>query len=141
MCKKIFLIFSVVFALFICSTTAFATTETIVNGMNDAGNTVKDSWNKLGNSVQNAGNSVTGAISNMGQSGNTENGNRNENTGFMGMTTNNDDNNYTARRTSSDGNALGMSETTWTWVILAILGIGLVALIWSFGSQSNKHED
>lgn len=46
------------------------------------------------------------------------------------------DGDYTATRTSTtNGSLLGMSEMTWTWLILGIVGAVIVALVWYYGAQ------
>lgn len=42
---------------------------------------------------------------------------------------------YTATRTSAENNAMGLSSTAWTWLILGIVGIVIVALVWYYGAQ------
>lgn len=142
MTKKIFLILSVVSALLICHSTVYAeVAQDIQRGASNIGNEIKDSWNKAGNSMQDAGNTVASGISNMGND-NKDNNNQGNNNNNPIM---NDDNNnrYTAERTSAmgnDGSFLGMSSTTFTWIILAIVGIAIVALVWYYGmQQSNKN--
>ena len=141
MTKKFFLIISIIFALFLCSSTVFAMTDTMRTGVNNAGNEMKSSWDKIGNTVGNAGNAVANGFSTMGQAvENTMSGNGTK------MSTTNDTGNYTAARTSTDTNFFGMSNTTmWTWVILAVFGVAVVALVWYYGLQNNndnaKHLD
>lgn len=140
MAKKIFLILSVVSALLICHSTVYAeVAQDIQRGASNIGNEIKNSWNKAGNSMQDAGNTVASGISNMGNDNKDNNNNP--------IMNDNNNNRYTAGRTSAMGNGgsfLGMSSTTFTWIILAIVGIAIVALVWYYGmQQSNKktHHD
>ncbi len=89
--------------------------NSVGNGLTNAKNTVVDSTEKTGNSVMNAGNSLMGTMDNM-------------------------DNNYTAQRTAADVTVLGMSTNTWTWLILAIVGIAIIGLVWYYGAQY-EHRD
>ena len=43
--------------------------------------------------------------------------------------------NYTATRTTTNTNLLGLSDTTWTWLILGIVGVAIVSLVWYYGAQ------
>lgn len=47
---------------------------------------------------------------------------------------------YTATKTSVSGYTtfLGMTSTGWTWLIVGIFGVAIIALIWFYGKQ---HED
>ncbi len=135
MTKKVFLVLSIVFALFIYSVPSFATFNTIQNGMENAGNTVKNSMDKAGNSIQNTGNAITNGVSNMG---NTQNDNQKNNNGIVGMTNNNG--NYTATRTAGETTTfMGMNSTMWTWLIFGLLGIAVVSLVWYYGMQKNEN--
>ena len=55
------------------------------------------------------------------------------------MSNNNNSGDYTATRTATgdDTTLLGMNGTTWTWVIMAIAAIAIVALIWYYAAQNN----
>ena len=91
------------------------TGNSIGNGVTNAKNAVVGSTQKAGNTVMNAGNSMMSAMNNM-------------------------DNNYNAQRTAADVTVLGMSTNTWTWLILAIVGIAIVGLVWYYGAQY-EHRD
>lgn len=114
------------------------------NMVNDAQNTMNDSMNKTGNAVRDAGNGVMNAVN--GVVDGTKNAvneltddrntdNNNNNTAMTGSTTNNS--NYTTTRTANDGTMLGMSATTWTWLIMGIVGIAIVALVWYYSMQND----
>ena len=53
---------------------------------------------------------------------------------------------YTANRTATTGTAnagntgnfLGMSSTMWTWLILAVAVIAIIALVWYYSNQLNN---
>lgn len=156
MTKKIFTTLFVLAITLIFSSFVFANTTT-----DDMGSEMSSSWDKLSNTAQNMGNNVRGAIDNMGDTmtGNTDNNNTNNNTdnsnvnnattGNTNNTNNNDDdlfadtnNGYTATRTATTTNTglFGMDASTmWTWLILAILGVAIVALVWSYGKQTTNN--
>lgn len=51
---------------------------------------------------------------------------------------NNDNNEYSAQRTSTNATNstfLGMSSNMWTFIIMGILGIAIIALVWYYGKQ------
>ena len=52
---------------------------------------------------------------------------------------------YNATRTSVDtqaGTFMGMNSTAWTWLIMAIAAIAIVALVWYYGTQrQSSHYD
>ena len=48
----------------------------------------------------------------------------------------NNNNDYTATRTSATDNTfMGMNSTAWTWLILGIAAIAIVALVWYYSMQ------
>ena len=95
--------------------------NTVQGAAQDARNTMQESMNKTGNSVQNGMNAVGDAM----------NGN-NDNNG-----------DYTATRTSADNTFMGMDSTVWTWLILGIAAIAIIALVWYYSAQlnTNRHDD
>lgn len=97
------------------------------------------------NVMEDAGNGIVSGIRNVTSAGqNTmENVTGNMDNKTMGsMTTDND--NYTATRTTTrmatdttTGTFLGMSATMWTWLVMAIVGIAIIALVWMYAKQNN----
>lgn len=131
------------------------------NMVQNAGNTIKDSVDKTGNTMQNAGNAVrdtgnevmnaaenvvdgaAGAINTLTEDRNTDttpDGNNNDNNNSnAGMTTDNATG-YTATRTAGEGTLLGMNATTWTWIIMGLVAISIIALVWYYSMQTtDKH--
>lgn len=129
-----------------------------VNMTQDAGNAVKDSIDKTGNTMQNAGNAVmdagngvmnaannvvdgaAGAINTLTEDRNTDttpdgNNNDDNNNTQTGMT-NNNTTGYTATRTAGEGTLLGMNATTWTWIIMGLVAISIIALVWYYSMQT-----
>ena len=129
MYKKIFSGLILAIALIFTFSVCFAAdgNGSVVNGirnvMGGAENAMNSAAHGVGNAVQNAGNAIregAGAIGNKVQEGA------------------NDNNNYTATRTSADNTIMGMNSTVWTWVILGVAGIGIIALVWYYSSQVNS---
>ena len=53
-------------------------------------------------------------------------------------------NSYTATRTNTEGSTLmGMNATMWTWLIIGIATIAIVALVWYYSMQmrSSNYDD
>lgn len=125
--RKIFSIILILSLLISICSFSFAATEAlnstknaVMNVGNAIGNGVKDVANgatNLGkdavNTTKSAGNSIVGATSSM----------------------NKDGMDYTATRTATSNNVMGLSSTAWTWLILGIVGIVIVALVWYYGAQ------
>ena len=102
------------------------------------GNVVNDVRNTVGgaeNAVEGAVKDVTTAIENNMNSA-TKNNTTNLNvTGNNTQTTG-----YTASRTATAGTTntgsfLGMSSTMWTWLILAVAVVAIIALVWYYSNQ------
>lgn len=143
---KAFLATIIATLFIIFSTSCFATNDMA----NTAGNGVRNVVNGAGNVVEGAtrgaGNVIQGIAGGIGQ-GMSNIGNGIQNMTQGDMANDNDRNNndgYTATRTSamtnsaSNGTFLGMNGTTWSWVIMGILGVSIIALVWFYGKQ---HED
>ena len=106
----------------------------ITNVVTDAGTAVRNGAENLGNNLQKGAQDVTGAITNMGD--NNDNNGDDRDTLF---TTNDNNGDYTATRTNAtNGNFLGMNTMTWTWFILAVAAILIVALVWYYSAQNDK---
>lgn len=104
-------------------------TRNIVGG---AENVVEDAANGIANGVKNVVRGSENTASDVMNSAG-----RMINNGAM--TTDNNSNNYTATRTSTtndNATLFGMNSTTWAWVIMAILGIAIVAIVWYYGKQN-----
>ena len=150
--KKLFVIFAIIVSIIFSFSVCFAAenvlkdaantvrdtvnnTEDAVEGaMHNAGDAIKDSTEKTENTVENAGNAIE-------NTGNTVEKDM-HNTTARGTTINNDT--YTATRTSTDGAAtfMGMNATAWTWLILGIAAIAIIAVVWYYSNQltsENNH--
>ena len=116
-------------------TFSFATDGNVVN---DVRNTVGGAENAVEGAVKDVTNTTkdaTNAIENNMNSA-TKNNTTNLNvTGNNTQTTG-----YTASRTATAGTTntgsfLGMSSTMWTWLILAVAVVAIIALVWYYSNQ------
>ncbi len=126
--KRKFLLIStlLIVLLSITASTVFAN-----NALNTIGNVAEDVTSAAGNvlttgvdAVGNTVDDVATGITNMGNNNRSGNGN----TG------------YTATRTNTNATWLGMDATMWTWLIMAILGVAIVAMIWFYAKQDNTEQ-
>lgn len=136
--KKLFISLAIILCAIFSFTVCFATDNG--NGLQKATNDVRNFVGGVENTVENAARDVSNTSKNI--TGDVENGmNRNGNTGFMGSTDNNSK--YSATRTSTDNTVMGMSSTAWTWLIVGIAAIAIIAVIWYYSMQftNNNHHD
>lgn len=102
------------------------------------------------NVVENAGKGIVDGVKNVTSAG--QNTMENVTGGARTQTQNADNrivdgtaNGYTATRTTTTraatgtntGTFLGMNSTAWTWLIMAIVGIAIVALVWMYAKQNH----
>lgn len=101
------------------------------NVVGGAENAVEDAAKNISNASKDATGKMEQGANNMvdnNRNNNMNNNNRNNN--------NNNNNNYTATRTSATNNTfMGMNATAWTWLIMGIAGIAIVALVWYYSMQ------
>ena len=49
---------------------------------------------------------------------------------------------YNTSRTSTEGTLMGMSSNGWTWLILGIAAIAIIAVVWYYSMQfTNKNNN
>lgn len=141
MSKKILAIFTIALLMIFSFSICLANTNESILG--NATNDIRNFVGGVENTVENAASDVSNTSKNItGAAENTMSGN-NDNT-FMGMT-DNDNGRYSATRTSTnDGTVMGMTSTAWTWIILGIAAIAIIAVVWYYSMQftnSNNHID
>lgn len=155
MCKKSLILLSTFFAvLILLSNIVYAnnTSNDIKNGINDAGTAIVDGAERLGTDVKTGINDVSSDIvngaENLGED--IRNGVENAENGVEGALSidNMRTNDYVATRTTTDGTGTTSDmntndPTTWVWVIVAIAGVVIVALVWYYAVQNttNRHDD
>lgn len=95
----------------------------IENAAKDVSNTSKNATNGIENGADNATN-------HMQEGANTT-------TNAVTGSTNNA---YTATRTAATDNTfMGMNSTAWTWLIIGIAAIAIIALVWYYSMQLNNN--
>ncbi len=115
----------------------------IEDGARDIANVSKDATGDMENGASNATAGGTNANSDSNRSTDNNNGSTDNTNGATGATTNGNTGSYTATRTGAEQGAtfMGMNSTAWTWLIIGIAGIAIVALVWYYGTQVNNSND
>lgn len=111
------------------------------NAMEDAARGVSNTSRDVTGDLENGANNVGNTMMNNGDNNHTTK-DTNNNTGTDANTNNNNTTttgNYMATRTATDINddttLMGMNATTWTWLIIGIAAIAIVALVWYYSMQ------
>lgn len=130
---KKFILFSCTFLailLSFCFSRCFATDGNMANSMRNMTNSTKNAVSAVGNSISNGATAAQGAIKNMTNSA-------------AATTTTTNNGNYTAVRTGTETQIkyAGMTATGWTWFIMAILAVLLIALIWYYARQNSTSKN
>lgn len=121
--------------------------DSIKNVVNGAGNIVKDGAGAIGNGINNSANAVRSTVENganeaqnMGQD--AKNHSENMASALTQDNYNVDRTSIEARTTSNAPNNsfLGMNGTTWTWFILGIAALAIIALVWYYAMQNKNSE-
>ena len=149
MTKKSLIAVFVFCLIALISTSVFA--SNIVDGV--AGNTL----NGIRDGVQNMTNDAGGALENAKDGienmiNNDENTSNFTDNDAVGMTDNSTDEgttntgmsagNYTASRTTASDMTNGNgANTATTWIVLAIVGIVIIALVWYYGTQKSDRDN
>lgn len=148
MYKKLLISICLSIATILCFTVCLANDAT--NMVQDAANGVRNVVGGAENAVENAAGGLSNTAKNVTEG--MENGANNitndmrNTTNNMTSTTNTNNNGYTATRTSTDTGAatfMGMNATTWTWLIMGIAAIAIVALVWYYATslRSSRYDD
>ena len=105
--------------------------EGVRNAVGGAENAIEDGARDLSNTSKN----ITGGTENMAHDATNGMGNIAE-TAKNGVS-------YTATRTSAETGStfMGMNATAWTWLIIGIAAIAIVALVWYYGNQLHNNYD
>ena len=113
-------------------------------GLGTAANDVRNFVGGVEDTVENAALDVSNASKDVtGDAENTmSNARNNMNNGIFSST--GTTNTYSATRTATDDGAMRMSSSAWTWIILAIAAIAIIAAVWYYSMQftnTNRHNN
>lgn len=142
--KKFFVSLAIILFSIFSFTICFATDK--ADGLGTAANGVRNFVGGTENTIENAAmgisntsKNVTGGVEN-GIDGNT---NRTYNTGNAAGTTNNRDGRYRTTRANTGTTVMGMTYTGWTWLIIGIAAIAIIAIVWYYSMQftNNRHNN
>lgn len=137
--KKFFVSLAVILFAVFSFTVCFATDG---NDLETATNDVRNFVGGAENTVENAALDISNTSKNV--TGGFENG-IDKDTNTMGLTRDTNNGKYSTARTATDNIATGMTSTTWTWLIIGIAAIAIIALIWyysmQFANNNNHHND
>lgn len=154
--KKFFVSFAIILCVIFSFTVCLANDGEAGNVLGNAANGVRNFVGGVENTVENAtrdvsntSKNVTGTAENT-MSGNTnimtDNDNNDDNGLLTGGIMDNNDGEYTTTRVTTDNTLMGMTSNTWTWLILGIAAIAIIALVWYYsmqfnGKNNNYHND
>lgn len=148
MYKKLLVGLGVLAALVFSFNICFATNDG--KGLQDAANGVRNAVGGAENAIENAANNISGKSKEATNSmengaGNATNSTHNtatQNNNKTAVTGTTNNTGYTATRTAT-GNAtfMGMNATAWTWLVIGIAAIAIVALVWYYSTQVTSNRD
>lgn len=113
------------------------TGEMLKDGANAVKNGVQNVGEGIKDGVENTGNAIKDGAENMNNDMNNNDGNDNGTVQNVNDR-NTNDTNYDATRTAAEGNFMGMDNGTWSWLIVGIAAVAIIALIWYYTSQTNR---
>ena len=144
--KKLFISLAIIISVIFSFTICFANDNG--SGLKEAANGVRNFVGGVENTVEDAAKDVSNTSKNITggmENGMSEHTDRNSNASHSGMGSTDDHSRYTtARVNTGDTTVLGMSSTAWTWLIVGIAAIAIIALIWYYSMQfanNNHHND
>lgn len=128
--KKFFVISALLIAVLAISTSYVFANTNMVNTIEHATQNVTSA---TGNVVSRGVDATRNTVNSIEQGAQ-----RTGNTVVTGTTTNtnNQARNYNATRTNAN-TWLGMTSTAWTWLIMGIVSVAIVALVWFYARQKN----
>ncbi|MBR2785914.1 MAG: hypothetical protein IKD76_00150 [Clostridia bacterium] len=104
--------------------------ENVGDAMNNAGNDVKNTMQDAGNGIKNTMEDVGNGAKNTVENADNNMENRNNDA-------------YTVTRTATENNTGNTTSSwantnMWTWIIIGVITIVIIALIWYYASKGNK---
>ena len=137
--RKIYIAILTVFTILAVSCSyCFAnnTTSSAVDGIRNivggAENVVEDVGKGVSEGIKNVTDAGKNTMENMTSGKNVQNTRTTNNTNYTATRT-------TARTTSAENT--GINSTMWTWIIMAIVGIVIIALVWMYAKQNNTYNN
>lgn len=137
--RKIYIAILTVFTILAVSCSyCFAnnTTSSAVDGIRNvvggAENVVEDVGKGVSEGIKNVTDAGKNTMENMTSGKNVQNARTTNNTNYTAT--------RTTARTTSAGNT-GINSTMWTWIIMAIVGIVIIALVWMYAKQNNTYNN
>ena len=133
--KKLLISLAIILASIFSFTVCFA-----ADGLEKAADDVRNVVGGVENTVENAVRDVSNVSKDV--TGSVENGMNSDTHNSMSRT-----NNYNTTRvaTGSSNMSGGMSASAWTWLILGIVAIAIIAVVWYYSMQltngRNNHDD
>lgn len=148
--KKVFItLFALIASLIFSFSYTFAAENTtgnplegIRNVVGGAENAVEGAAGGVANGVRSGLDNTKNAAENTADTMGANDGQRQSGSSAMNPSTDGTD--YTATRTAAgDATFAGMNATTWTWLIVALVAVGIITLVWSYIKQNNyiSHDD
>lgn len=139
MLKKSLIILSIFCLIIFTSNFVFA--ANMVDGTKDmldnAGRGIENMVNGATNAAKDAKNGVTGMMEDMGEGIQNGADDVKRGTEDMARGVTNNNNGYTATRTSATDGIANNPGNALVWVILAIVGVAIVALVWYYATQTD----
>ena len=139
--KSIFTISFIVIALFFSFSIVYATENNAENVKNNVVDTVNNTENVVKDTATGAAGAVKNGLNTIGNKTQEMTNNVKNAGNDMMNTTDNTNTNYTATRTATEenvGTTTGGYNNVWTWIIVGIIAIVIIALIWYYVSQNNR---
>lgn len=143
MYKKILVSIGILLAIILSSTICFANDglQDMANGVRNAVGGVENAVEGAAKNVSDASKNATGAVENTANNITTHNDNQiANNVDNQENMTGRINGNYNATRTATTSDTfMGMNATVWTWLILGVAAIAIVALVWYYSVQLNHN--
>lgn len=150
--KKIFMALFIIGSLVFSFTTVFAENGAIENTADEVRKTVEGAENKIEDAardISGASKDATNSMENTGE--NMKNETEKSDDVDALENSNNDKMNtatYNTLNTTTDGNSryttnrtdtfMGMTSTAWTWLVLAVAAVVIIALVWYYSTQITR---
>ena len=130
--RKIYIAILTVFAILAVSCSYCFANNTTSSAVDGIRNVVEDVGKGVSEGIKNVTDAGKNTMENMTSGKNVQNTRTTNNTNYTAT--------RTTARTTSAGNT-GINSTMWTWIIMAIVGIVIIALVWMYAKQNNTYNN